>query len=372
MKRSAHRTQLPATLATAIGLLAACGCDDRSALAEDSQEPATAVELERVHARDVAPALRVPGLVEAHSRIELAFRVTGFVERFEVDEGDRVRAGDVLAVLDRADFEREARSAEAALARATAQARDARQTFERQQRLRESGTASQESYERALSAHDMARAEVSEARTRLEQARDRLAKTTLRAPIDGAIEARLAEPHELASAETPVLVLTQLERVSVRGSVADSAAAGLRLGRPARVYSPLRPGEPLAGEIARIGVAADAATRTIPFEVELDNPERVLLPRLAVEVEIPTGEPRRELLVPMSAVLRDADTRPFCFLAVERDGVLRAERRRVDTGAVRGDRIAIAAGLAEGEQLVVRGQYFLRAGDALNPVEDAP
>jgi RND family efflux transporter MFP subunit len=370
MNPSPQRRRRLAALTASAWLLAVCGCEERSALAEDSREPVTAVELEHVSAREVVPALRVPGLVEALSRIELAFRVTGFVERFEVDEGDRVRAGQLLAELDPGDFERAARSAEAALARATAQARDARQTFERQQRLREKGTASQESYERALSAHEMARAEVRETRTRLEQARDRLAKTRLLAPIDGAIEARLAEPHELASAEAPVLVLTQLERVSVRASVADSAAAGLRVGRRARVYSPLRPGEPLEGEIARIGVAADRATRTLPFEVELDNRDRALLPQLAVEVEIPTGEPRQELLVPMSAVLRDADTRPFCFLAVERDGALRAERRRVTTGAVRGDRIAIASGLAEGEQLIVRGQHFLRTGDALNPVSE--
>lgn len=359
-----------ATLAALAWLLLAGGCHDPSAQAEDSAEHRTAVELERVAARRVAPALRVPGLVEAHSRIELAFRVAGFIERFAVDEGDRVRRGDLLAELDGADFEREARSAEASLARALAHARDAHQTFERQQHLRERGTASQESYDRALSADEMARAEVAEARTLVEQARDRLAKTRLLAPIDGAIEARLAEPHELASTESPVLVLTALERVNVRASVADWAAAGLSLGRRARIFGPLRPDEPLEGEIARIGVAADAATRTIPFEVELDNRDGALLPQLAVEVEIETGEPRRELLVPMSAVLRDADTRPFCFLAVERDGVLRAERRRVTTGDVHGERIAIASGLSEGDQLVVRGQHFLRAGDALNPVAE--
>jgi RND family efflux transporter MFP subunit len=360
---------IPAALVWA-WLWVGAGCDEAPALTDAEREPATAVELERVERRQVTPALRVPGLVEAKSRIELAFRVTGFVERFEVDEGDTVARGDVLAVLDRADFERETRSAEAALARARAHARDARQTFERRQRLRESGTASQEAYERADSAHEMAEAEVSAARTRVEQARDHLAKATLRAPIDAAIEARLAEPHELASAEAPVLVLTQLETVTVRASLADAAAAGLRVGRPARVWSPLRPDAPLEGKVVRIGVAADVATRTIPFEIELDNAERVLLPQLAVDVEIPTGEPRRELLVPMAAVLRDADTRLFCFLAVESDGALRAERRRVETGAVHGDRIAIASGLREGDRLIVRGQHFLRAGEAVNPVAD--
>jgi RND family efflux transporter MFP subunit len=370
MNRWLHGSHPLAALVALLGLASGSGCDDGPALAEASTEPTTAVELEQVTTREIEPALRVPGLVEAKARIELAFRVSGFVERFEVDEGDLVRQGDVLAVLDHADFEREARSAEAALARARAHARDARQSFERQQRLRESGTASQEAYERALSSHEMARAEVSEARTRVEQARDHLEKATLRAPIDGAIEARLAEPHELASREAPVLVVTELETVTVRASVADAAAAGLRVGAPARVWSPLRPGEPLLGQIVRIGVAADAATRTIPFEVELDNRERALLPRLAVQLEIPTGEPRRALLVPMSAVLQDADTRPFCFLAVEQGGVLRAERRRVETGAVHGDRIAIASGLAEGERLIVRGQHFLQPGEALNVVAD--
>jgi RND family efflux transporter MFP subunit len=359
-----------AWLAAFAWMLALAGCEDAPALTEPSDEASTAVEIERVVAREVKPVLRVPGLVEAKARIALAFRVAGFIERFEVDEGDPVQRGDVLAVLDRADFEREARTAAAALTRARAHARDARQTFERQERLRESGTASQEAYERALSAHEMAGAEVSQAQTRVEQAQDRLDKTTLRAPLDGVIEARLAEPHEIAASEAPVLIVTQLETVTVRASLADSAAAGLELGRPALVWSPLRPDQPLPGRIVRIGVAADAATRTIPFEVELDNAERALLPQLAVELEIPTGEPRNELLVPMSAVLRDADTRPFCFLAVDGDGALRAERRRVSIGDVHGDRIAVVSGLREGEQLIVRGQHFLRAGEAVHPVSE--
>lgn len=364
-----HARRGLALVAIALPLVGA-GCDDAPAKAEASRELTKAVRLESVARREVQPALRVPGLVEAKARIELAFRVTGFVERFHVDEGDQVREGDVLAELDAADFERETRASRASLERARAQAAHARQAFERQEQLRESGTASEEAHQRALSAHQMANADVSGARTRLEQAQDRLEKATLRAPIDGAIEARLAEPHEVASADAPVLVLTQLETVTVRASLADSAASGLQVGRSAKVWSPLRPDHPIEGRIARIGVVADPATRTIPFEVELDNAERALLPHLAVDVEIPTGEPRSELLVPMAAVLRDADTRPFCFLASDADGGLRAERRPVVTGAVRGDRIAIESGLREGERLIVRGQHFLRPGDTVNAVED--
>lgn len=125
-----------ARLAAFAWMLALAGCEDAPALTEPPDEASTAVEIERVVAREVKPVLRVPGLVEAKARIALAFRVAGFIERFEVDEGDPVQRGDVLAVLDRADFEREARTAAAALTRARAHARDARQTFGRQERYR--------------------------------------------------------------------------------------------------------------------------------------------------------------------------------------------------------------------------------------------
>ncbi len=369
MSRTVDRMSARAAVGAAV-LAIACG--DAPAVSPD-EKPPLAVRTLVVAPEPVAPALVMPGVVEADARIELSFRVTGYVERFHVEEGDRVEAGQVLAELDLADLERELRAARAALERAGAQAEEARSSYERQRRLHERASASEQAYDAARSADRMARAQLDETRMRVETAEDRLAKGTLRAPRAGYIERRLVEEHELATAQTPVLVLTDLDEVTVRAAVAESHLPRLAVGGAAQVRSAQRPDDPLPATIERIDVAADPATRTVPFELAVANPGLALRPELMVEVEVPLGEPERHLLVPLAAVLRGADTRPFCFLA--RSGLPdepgdHAVRRAVAIGAVHGERVVVERGLAPGDRVVVRGQHFLRPGARLRIVAD--
>jgi multidrug efflux system membrane fusion protein len=359
-----------AQIGLALALLATLACDEAPAVsAGPAGDAAVAVRVERAVSRALAPTISVPGLVEPKSRIALAFRVTGFVERYAVGEGDRVEAGDVLAELDADDFERRVRVARAALDHAAARARSAAQSYERQSRLRDRNTSSEHTYDEAKSAHEMARAELTEARMHLEQAEDELRKTVLTAPVAGYVERRLVEEHELASARTPVLRLSQLDVVTVRAAVADKFLPRLRVGTSVTIESPQWPDRRFEAPIARIDVAADAATRTVPFEVDLANPDLALRPELVVHVEIATGAAEELILVPLAAVLRDAELTPFCFVA-SGDGTKRARRRAVSIGAVHGEHVVVTSGLEAGDRVITRGQHFLRSGDAVRVVEE--
>jgi len=175
-----------ARIGVALAPLLILACDEAPAVSTGPADVAgVAVRVERAAARAVAPSISVPGLVEPKSRVALAFRVTGFIERYAVEEGDRVDAGDVLAELDADDFERSVRVARAASERAAGQARSAAQSYERQRRLRDRNTSSEHTYDEAKSAHEMASAELTEARMHLEQAEDELRKTVLLAPVAG-------------------------------------------------------------------------------------------------------------------------------------------------------------------------------------------
>lgn len=360
-----------ALFSMALGLaLASAGCrDEASVAAPPPLRSEVPVHLEQVEERRLANAIVVPGLAEAKARIELSFRVPGFLASFAAEEGQRVEAGDLLAELDVDDLRRAVRTAQASLNRALAGATVARQQFERQEALLAANSTSKERHERARAEHQAARSQVREARVALETAQDRLAKAQLRAPIAGWVERRLVEAHERVSAERPVLVLTDLDPIVVRAAVADAQLARLHLGMEVRVRTPTWPGRVFAGAVRRIDVAADPATRTVPFEAEIENADLALRPALAVELEIPTGDPEPVLAVPLAAVLRDASATPFCFVAIEREGGLVAERREVALGAVRGPRVVIEDGLRAGETVVTRGQHFLRAGDDLRAVE---
>lgn len=355
-------------LAPCAALALACG-DPPEVAAAPADAIRAAVRVEPVVPRSMTASLSVSGVVEAESHIDLAFRVTGFVERFEVDEGDRVERGQVLAELDLADFERDVRSASAHLARADAHARNASRGFDRQQKLRERGTASERAFDEAQSAHDMAQAEQLEARMEVERAEDHLRKATLRAPVSGFVARRRLEPQELANSNEPVLELVQLDRVKVRAGLADTSLADVAIGAPAFVTSQQWGDRRFEGRVARIGVAADRFTRTVPIEIELENPDLAFRPDLVVRVEIPTDEPEPHILVPLASVLRDTSLEPFCFVASGEDGALRAERRVVKLGSVHEERVIIEAGLARGDRVIIRGQHFLRPGDPVQIVE---
>lgn len=344
--------------------VATVGCGSRvSDAATTLERPPTPVHVDTVTAQAYEDTLVLPGLVEPETRIALGFRIDGFVARFDVDEGDRVEAGTVIAELDLADLDRDARLAQAALDRATAQAAEAELVFERQQDLHASRNTSQQAFDQARLAWEAARAETANAALQLEAAQDRLSKGTLRAPIAGHIERKLLEAHEPARAGQRVVTLTVLDPIKVRATVADTAIGRLRIGHPVSVHSAAWPDRTFTGTISRIDIAADAATRTRPFEVTLPNPDLALRPESVVDVQVTTGHTEAVHMVPLAAVLRDVAAEPFCFVIGDTEAQPRAVRRPVALGPVRGARVTIVRGLTDGDRVVVRGQHYLGDGD---------
>jgi membrane fusion protein (multidrug efflux system) len=342
------------------------------AAAAGAGQAAVPVRVEAVRAERPVSRVRLPGVVEPLARIELGFRVDGQIERYHVLEGQRVEAGEIIADLLRDDLERDVRIARAAASRARAQSGDAASKSKRQNVLLAGKSTSRERVDDARLAHDVASAEVLEAELQLAAAEARLAKASLRAPFAGVIERQLVEAHERTNVHSPVVILTDLSRVRVRGAAPDRLISQLLAGTQAEVRSQAWPERIFVGHIVQIDVGVDPATRTVPFEVEIDNADFALRPELAVEIELQLGEAEERPSLPMAAVLRDSDRQPFCFVAESGLGdSTQAIRRDLSLGRVMRDRVTILAGLSPGERVVVRGQHFVHAGDTLDVLEFA-
>lgn len=360
-------------LALAAFVLPPIGCGSQTSDASRiPARPPTPVRVERVSEREFAPSWVVPGIVEAEVRISLGFRVAGEISHFAAEEGDRVEMGDVIAVLELEGLERAVRTARAAVARAAARAEEAELVFSRQRRLIELASTSQQRFDTARSAREMGAADLDHARLELEAAEERLAFGTLRAPQAGYIERRLVDAHEHASEGTPVAVLTALDRVTVRSAVSDTALSLLLEGVRARVHSAAWPGRTFDGSVRHIALAADESTRTVPFEVALENPDLALRPEMVVDVELRAGSSRPLRAVPLAAVLRGLDSAPFSFIVVGEGAARRVERRVLELGPMDEDRVLVRAGVSTGDLVVVRGQHFVRAGDRVRIVEEGP
>ncbi len=348
-----------------LGFAGACG-DPGNADAPEPEAISRPVSVEGVKARSYASWTNVPGIVEADVDMELAFRVAGFVETLSVEEGQRVEAGAVVARLDPRDYEREVRSAQAILDSAEARAADTKREFDRQERLLDSNSTSTRSLESARSAHQISSADARQARVGLETARVALEDCVLRAPVTGHVQKRQLEEHEFASARTAIIVLSRLEPVKVRASVADRHLASLVLGGKVEVRSGAWPGRVFAGRISQLAVGADSVTHTIPFEVEVANADLALRPDMVVEASVATGVTPELVTLPINAVVRDGALRTLCFVAEQTAQGLRAATRPLVLGPLQGNRVVIERGIAAGDRVIVRGQHFLRHGDPIH------
>ncbi|MCP5040336.1 MAG: efflux RND transporter periplasmic adaptor subunit [bacterium] len=364
------RREMNQWVAAALGVLviSLVGCSEAgTANTRESVQAPKPVQVEIATPRRFTSLTHVPGVVEARSSMSLSFRVPGTVLRYAVDEGAFVEQGQRIAELDKRDFLRDAALARAALESAEARAADARRELEREEQLRASNSTSAQRLDNARSDYDVVAAEARHARLQLEAAQIAVEDCALVAPVSGYLERKLVEKHEFATPEVPVAILTELDTLKVKASVADQVLSALEVGKLADLQSNAWPGRVFKGRIARVAMAADLTTHTLPVEIEVANPDLALRPAMVVDVAIATGSAEEILTVPMNAVVRDGALRTLCFV-VETDeaGKLSAQARRVTLGRLAGDRVSIGSGLRRGDRVIVHGQHFLREGDAVH------
>ena len=328
------------------------------------------MRVETIESASILSSTIVPAVVEARTRISLAFRVNGFIAKFHVDEGDRVAIGDLLAELDLSDLERDKGLARARLDSAIANADEAERDLTRSRHLAKTKAIARERLDASEARARSARASLTEARLQLDAAKDRLSKGRLVSPIDGLVESRLIEEHEHAQAGRATLVLTDIETLKLRAAIPDSSLDLVSVDKVVRIRSRARGGIELDGRVKHLGVSADPKTRSLPFEVAVSNDGLALRPEMVVDVILESGSGKSILSVPLTAVLRGADLEAFCFVFNQSSNEVIAERSKVTLGSIINDRIEIVAGLESGQQVIVRGQHLLSEGDRVRIATD--
>jgi len=313
-------------------------CQGEAEVAEQSAAPVIAVEVLPVSSVGAAGEIRASGLVAYKRETLLSFGTPGEIESLAVDVGDRVAAGQALAMLRRTTTGADA--AEAALARQTAQ-----QTFERVSRLFEAGAASQ--------------ADLDAARLALERARERV---TITAPAAGVILRRDAEPGQIVSAGQAVLSLGEARTgIIVEASMTAPEVAQLQVGQAATIN--IRSREPMTGKVARI---AEKGTQSGAFsvEVQVENPNGLRAGEVAEVLVAGKGAGEAATFTVPAISLIDARADQGVVFVVDGEG--RARRRAVETGGVSDQGVTILKGLQDGDRVITRGASMVRDGDQVN------
>jgi RND family efflux transporter MFP subunit len=230
----------------------------------------------------------------------LSFEISGQVDSVEVDIGDRVSKGQVLAALDPEPYQLDVNAAEAALARAKDKTAKTKSEYERQTRLFEQGAGAESRMEVAEFDYKSARSAVEFQTAKLDMANRNLRNTILPSPYDGVIAWRSVEPNEEVLAGQKILEINAAGKMEVQLAIPEVSVHRLNIDDPVNITFPTLPGEPATGRISYIGGAAVTAN-AFPVKVELIDPHEQVKPGMTAEASLTLQDedPGAGYLIPM-------------------------------------------------------------------------
>jgi len=357
--RPSFSVALCAVLLVSVLLLAGCGNG------EAVSEPARPVLVQQPQPAEAA-VQAFAGDVRARHEALLAFRVGGKLAHREVEVGQRVRAGQVLARLDTHDLRLAREAAEARLAAVEAEARLAAAEFERVGVLFERQLVSRSLFDARRSAREAADAQVAQARAQQRVAANQAGYGDLRAPADGVVVQRFVEAGQVLAAGQPVFAVAEDGDREIAIALPESELARFAIGQPVQVELWAAPERRLPGRIREIAPAADPATRTYAARVAIE-------PSAGVAVEL--GQSARvyavrtgvvALSVPLSALTGVEGQPALWVLNADRRS---ARRQLVEIGPYGPTEVPVLAGLAPEDWVVVAGVHLLREGQPLQPLD---
>ncbi|PAV24729.1 efflux transporter periplasmic adaptor subunit [Tamilnaduibacter salinus] len=311
-------------------------------------QPPAVIEATSAKQLSWTPSLKSVGSVTAINGVQIANEVPGVASDVRFESGDRVEQGDILVRLD-------SEVDEAALRTRRAEARLARQEFERVEDLLPRKAVSQSQY-------DEAEANLAAAQARVKEAEAQLAKKTLRAPFNGTLGLRLVDQGEYLPTGSPVVEINMLDPIYVDYTVSEKELSNIDVGHAVNVTVAAVPNEVFDGEISAINSSVSPESRTVRVRATIDNPNRVLRPGMFATVQTLRPESRNVVTVPRTAISFNTYG-DFVFVVTENEnGELITERRSVETGEVRDGRVEVKTNLKAGERVVATGLLRLRAG----------
>lgn len=336
----------------------------------------SAVQVETAQATAVAagdlepaPVLSGSGYVVTGDRyVSIGVRVAGRIDRYFIEEGQSVKKGDPLVQLDDRDYRAAVGRIEAGLALARANTELADSELRRGRSLRKSGVISDQELDVLENKASVSHAAIAQLEAELDAARVNLEYTTLRAPTDGVVLAKLKEVGEIAvpggfAGSGDLVRIANLSDMRAEVDVNEADLERVRMGGNARVTPDAYPDRHYAARVVKLYPQVDRQKGTLKVEVKILEPDDKLLPDMSTRVtflgERPTAgteDAPKAVLVPARALQRDNDG---SFVWIVADG--RVRRAKVETSGEAGDRVRVVSGLAGGEMLVV-GEVTLTEG----------
>ncbi|MGB5548238.1 MAG: efflux RND transporter periplasmic adaptor subunit [Polyangiales bacterium] len=325
------------------------------------------IKIYRLEGQQGATRPDYPGRIKAIKVVELAFEVEGRIIDWNVEEGQRVKKGEILSRLDPRDYQAQSEAARARLRLAEAE-------YRRESKLFASGSGTQRDLDVATRSRDVSRAELRITQKALED-------TRLRATFDGVIARKLVTDFRNVAAREPVLLLQDESVMEVVVDVPERDLAGAQKQTSLEVFNKQAkpvvelsavPGRQYPVKLTELATAADPNTRTFRATFSMKKPDGVgVLAGMTAKL-ILTGmrtTAADDFLLPVEAVLADSEEKPYVWLVDPE--AMTVSKLPVEVGEITGDRIVVKEGLEGGQAIAMSGVHLLDEGMIVTELEES-
>jgi RND family efflux transporter MFP subunit len=405
---------------------------------KEAEKRVVPVRVAAVELNAASTEARYSATIIPRTQVELAFKVNGYVDALrkvrgvdgkmrDIQEGDRISIGTVLARVRQSDYQvkfkeaksqaSEARSgidvskaqyeealsgivsSKAKLVEAEADYLKAKLDFDRAENLFSSKSMTKADYDSAKAQHDMTNAKVAAARSQVQviqakadsakanidvvQAKSQSAQavmqetqiplhdTELKSPLNGVVLEKSIEKGTLVSSGDKAFVVADTSSVKAVFGVADVAVAEMKLGTKLSVESESMPGKEFQGQITSVFPAADSKNRAFNVEVTIANPDYLLRPNMIVSLRVGTKQHiSPQPVVPLNAVIKSkSNANGYAVIVVTEEGGRQLARLRdVKLGESFGNAVAVTEGLKQGDRVIITGGTMVNDGDQVKVI----
>ncbi len=341
------------TLLSAVALMGILGsCSNKPTAKQDAPVRVKVMEVGSVQ---VNGEKGFSGTVVEESGVSLSFSVTGTIRTMNVDEGQMVSRGQLVATVDGADQANAHASAHAVTGQARAALNKAQDDYKRAKALHDAGVISESKYVSALTALQGAREAVNSAAALENISRKTNRDTRLTAPFSGYIAEKNAEVGQNVVPDMMVVKLVHIDKVKVKISVPEEEIDEIRRGETMMIRCAATGSDNFYGKVVEKGVSADALSRTYSVNLLVDNPDHKLLPGMICNVYTSFMRGQMGIFVPAKVVQLNPDNRMFVWIVKNGKATKRFIRYVADTS----QGVRVSSGLEPGDKLIVEGQQMV-------------
>ena len=365
-RREIDFSRVLARLALAFFLVVGVGLTTSGAFGETRKKiPSAPVRVEKIVEQSVRPFVTLIGTAEPYRKSTVASETEGMVIEFAVQLGQKVRKGDVLAQVEKQPLTLDLKEAEAALAEAQENYKNAKSDLERNEELVQKKAISNRQYDDARFKANALKQKIAALKARIEGIEYDLAKCRIKSPFAGFVVAEHTQVGQWLEKGGDVVTIVETDPMLLTVPVPDRYIRYVKPGQMVDINFEFMKGKQgRQGQVRDVVPLGNEKARTFPVQIQVGNPDFSILAGMSAAVRFPVGKPSTVLLVSKDAVVTNGDQHHIFIVNDDKAHLIPVEK-----GEAHGSQVAIQGDVSAGQRVVVEGNERLQPGQ---PVEIIP